>query len=337
MEEYDLNSWEDHILDDEPVETQEDELLDEPQEEEESGDLIEHLLKEKGINPESVKIETDNGIEELNFNDLSLEEQLSILNEQQNNDTDLDQDEINLINQLRRNNWSIQDYNNYIVQQAMNSQQNNTEPVYSVDDYSDEELFVADLQSRFPDITEDEAVEELQNAKQNEDLFERKIQALRNQYKEKEDENRAQLEAETKHAQEQQMEQFKDTVLNTIEQNKEIDLGGITLEMTDDDMNTVASFILDSDQAGVRHIAKALNDPNNIFQFAWWITRGQDAFRELNNYYKQEITRVAKNNYNKGVEDARSGNINSAKAVVKKPRKSNKQQQNVEDLFDEII
>ena len=75
------------------------------------------------------------------------------------------------------------------------------------------------------------------------------------------------------------------------------------MEMSDEDMNTVASFILDSDAAGVRHIAKALNDPNAIFQMAWWLTRGQDAFREINDYYKQQITEVARRNYNKGLED----------------------------------
>ena len=70
---------------------------------------------------------------------------------------------------------------------------------------------------------------------------------------------------------------------------------------------------------------------------SWWLTRGQDAFRELNNYYKQQITEVARNNYNRGVEDARSGNVNSAKAVVRKPRKSNKAPKTDGDLYDNLI
>jgi len=74
--------------------------------------------------------------------------------------------------------------------------------------------------------------------------------------------------------------------------------------MSDDDMNAVASFILDSDQAGVRHIQKALNDPNAVVQMAWWLTRGMDAFRTLNDYYKNQITQVARNNYQRGLADA---------------------------------
>jgi len=51
-----------------------------------------------------------------------------------------------------------------------------------------------DLQSKIPNITEDEAVEELTNAKNNEELFQKKVEALRNEYKAKEDEERAYYE-----------------------------------------------------------------------------------------------------------------------------------------------
>ena len=243
---------------------------------------------------------------------------------------------------IRDNNWSVEDYNNYIAQQAIENylqNQQTSDKQYNIDDYSDEELFVMDLQSRIKDITEDEAVEELTNAKNNEALFNKRVAALREEYKAREDEERSQMEEQARQTQEEQMNQFRDTVLNTIEQNQEIDLGGIPMVLDDNDMNTVASFLLDSDAAGVRHIAKALNDPNTLFQIAWWLTKGQDAFREINNYYKQQITQVARNNYNKGVEDAKNGSINSAKAVVKKPRKSTKSKsyESDGDLYDNLI
>lgn len=341
----DLNDWEDDLLENPQIEEPENE--EESQEEvyeytdqdEDSSDVLDQFLRSKGINPDAVKFETENGYEEVPFNELSLEDQLSILSDRDDS-SDLNDQEIDLLNIIRSNDWSVEDYNNYIAQQAIqnytNNQQNN-EPVYNIDDYSDEELFIMDLQSRIPDITEDEAVEELTNAKNNEELFNKRVNALRSEYKAKEDAERTKQEEETKQAQEQQMNQFRDTILNTIERNKDIDLGGIPMEMSDEDMNTVASFILDSDAAGVRHIAKALNDPNAIFQMAWWLTRGQDAFRELNNYYKQQITEVARNNYNRGVEDAKSGNVNSAKAVVRKPRKSNKAPKTDGDLYDSLI
>lgn len=344
----DWNDWEDDLLENDQPSNEE--TYDNPQEESyedsytqeesyEDGDLLSDYLRSKGINPDGVKFETEDGYQEIPFNELSREEQLQILNDSDPS-YDLTDDEINLLNQMRSQNWSSNDYNNYIAKQAIQNYMQNQqpqEPIYSIDDYSDEELFVMDLQSKIPDITEDEAVEELQNAKNNEDLFQKKVDALRSEYKAREDEEREYYNAQAQQAQEQQFNEFRDTILNTIEQNKDIDLGGLPMEMSDEDMNTVASFILDSDAAGVRHIAKALNDPNAIFQMAWWLTRGQDAFREINDYYKQQITEVARRNYNKGLEDGQSGNINSAKAVVRKPRKSSKSPKTDGDLYDGLI
>lgn len=345
----DWNAWEDSLLDDnqisdeeqyvEPVDEQQEETYENSYEEQEDGDILDEYLKSKGINPEGIRFETEDGYQEIPFNELSREEQLQILGD---NDPsyDLTDDEINLLNQMRSQNWSSEDYNNYIAKQAIENytqNQQSQEPVYNIDDYSDEELFVMDLQAKIPDITEDEAVEELQNAKNNETLFQKRMESLRSEYKAKEDEEREYQDKQAQQAQEQQFNEFRDTILNTIEQNRDIDLGGLPMEMSDEDMNTVASFILDSDAAGVRHIAKALNDPNAIFQMAWWLTRGQDAFREINNYYKQQITEVAKRNYNKGLEDGQSGNVNSAKAVVRKPRKSSKSPKTDGDLYDGLI
>lgn len=341
----DFNDWEDGLLEDDPVqedsyEEQEEQDNDsyESYEEDDDEDLLDSYLRSKGINPEGIKFETENGYEEIPFRELSKSEQLDILHDRDTS-YDLTDDEINLLNQMRSQNWDSNDYNNFIARQAISNYMQNSqqEPIYSIDDYSDEELFVMDLQSRIPDITEDEAVEELTNAKNNEELFQKKVDSLREEYKAREDEEREQYNQQVAEAQQQSMDQFRDTILNTIEQYKDFDLGGIPMEMSDEDMNTVASFILDSDAAGVRHIAKALNDPNAIFQMAWWLTKGQDAFREINDYYKQQITEVARNNYNRGVEDARSGNVNSAKAVVRKPRKSDKTLKNAGDLYDDLV
>jgi len=37
---------------------------------------------------------------------------------------------------------------------------------------------------------------------------------------------------------------------------------------------------------------------------AWWLTRGREAFRTLNDYYKNQITQVARSNYQRGLADA---------------------------------
>lgn len=296
-------------------------------------DVMYDYLMSKGVNPESVKIETENGLETFNFNDLSKEEQMSILQDTSNDYRDADDltdEEVNLINQIRSNNWSIQDYNNYIAQQTYQQLANQQQQHYSVDDFSDEELFLVDLQSRIPDLTEDEAIEELSNAKENEELFTKKMKAMRADYAAREAEDLQQQQLEQKEAYDQYMQQVSDVILNTIEQNREMDLGGQVIEMSDDDMNAVASFILDSDQAGVRHIQKALNDPNAVVQMAWWLTRGMDAFRTLNDYYKNQITQVARNNYQRGLTDAGQ----KPKSIVRQKQSSNRQD---EGLLDDLV
>lgn len=296
-------------------------------------DVVYDYLMSKGVDPSSVKIATENGIQEVDFNDLSKEEQMSILQDNPNDYRDADDltdEEVYLINQIRSNNWSIQDYNNYIAQQTYQQLASQQQPHYSVDDFSDEELFLVDLQSRVPDLTEDEAIEELTNAKENEELFSKKMKAMREDYAAREAEDLEQQKQEQIEAYDQYMQQVSDVILNTIEQNREMNLGGQIVEMSDDDMNAVASFILDSDQAGVRHIQKALNDPNAVVQMAWWLTRGMDAFRTLNDYYKNQITQVARNNYQRGLEDAGQ----KPKSIVRQRQSSNRQD---EGLLDDLV
>jgi len=64
-------------------------------------DVMYDYLMSKGVDPESVKIETENGLETFNFNDLSKEEQMSILQDTSNDFRDADDltdEEVNLIN-----------------------------------------------------------------------------------------------------------------------------------------------------------------------------------------------------------------------------------------------
>lgn len=311
---------------------------EEPEEDSYSEDVVlDEFLKSKGINPRSIKFETEDGFEEKDFNDLDRGEQLQILaSNELDDDYGLTDSEIELINTMRRNNWSMADYNSYVANQAIMSYTNqNQENQYSVDDFSDDELYLIDLKSRVPDISEEEAMVELDNAKNNESLYNRRVQNLRNEYKEREDSIKEQLENDAKRVAEEQMQEFSNSILNTIEENSTIDLGDSSLEMSDDDKNILANFLLGKDQAGVRYIARALNDPNALVQMAWYLTSGRKAFSTIQDYYKRQISEVAKRNYNKGYEDARSGrSTQTQKSVVR--RSKNNTPKNRELTIDDI-
>lgn len=287
---------------------------DEPEEE----DIIVSLLKDKGINPEAIKFENEAGeIEEKSFNELSREEQLQILNYDED-DFGLAEDEVSLINELRASNLSADEYKKYIAQQAiqeyLDSNQEDT-PVYEIDSIPDDELYLIDLKAKVPELTEEDASTELELAKQNEALYQKKVQGIRNEYKKKEELLAQQEEEEQRLA----AQEFEDTIVAAIQENDTIDLGESSLTLSEDDMNEIASFILDSDVAGVRHIAKALNDPKTLVGMVWYALKGQEAFSQITDYYKQKITEASKYNYNKGFEDAKGGKApNAAKTVVKK-------------------
>lgn len=288
-------------------------------------DIITVLLKDKGINPDAIRFENETGeIEEKSFNELSREEQLQILNYDESNDNyGLAEDEVSLINELRENNLSAEEYKKYIAQQAIQeylaSNQEET-PVYEVDSIPDDELYLIDLKAKIPELTDEDAAAELELAKQHEALYQKKVQGIRNEYKKKEELLAQQEEEEQRLAAEKAAQEFEDTIVAAIQENDTIDLGESSLTLSEDDMNEIASFILDSDVAGVRHIAKALNDPKTLVGMVWYALKGQEAFSQISDYYKQKITEASKYNYTKGFEDAKGGKApNAAKTVVKKP------------------
>lgn len=58
--------------------------------------------------------------------------------------------------------------------QGANYAMSQAQPQYQIDDLNDDELYVLDLQYRSPNMTEEEQIQALTSAKQNEDLYKNK-------------------------------------------------------------------------------------------------------------------------------------------------------------------
>lgn len=324
-------SYEEHPYDDDYQE--DDTVEEEPQDEE---DVISAFLRSKGINPNSIKFTDEEGKqEERRFADLSAEEQLQILQYNELDDNyGLTDEETQFINGLRSNNLSVQDYNNYIAKQAVeNYLKSNTQSQYQVDSITDDELYIIDLKARIPELSDDEVLAELDNAKANEELFAKKVQSIRDDYKQKEDLIEQQEEQLRQQEAAQQAQQFEQLIINTIQDNDSIDLGDSQLALSVDDKNEIASFILDEDATGVRYISRALDDPATLVKMVWYALKGDEAFSKISDYYKSKISEAAKYNYNKGYEDAKSGKAaNLAKSIVRKPAKSTNKPLTINDI-----
>lgn len=277
---------------------------EEPQSAEE---IIASLLESRGIEDASkIKFENEDGeIEEVNWNDLDNESKLNILNSSEIDDnTRLDDDEIDLINAIRQSQISPTEYLQYLQNQAVQNyaqqlQQQNMQ--YEVDQISDDELYVLDLMTR-TGITQDEAIESLDNAKsQNQDLLNKQISALRADYKAKEMELIQQDQLAQQQQAQAEFNRFAERIGESITNFQEF--AGYDLNMTDNDMEELYDFIVGRDPAGNSYLGKTLNDPDSLVKMAWFALNGEQMIQDMDNYYKKEIARVRKESYAKGQQD----------------------------------
>ena len=290
----------------------------------EDEDIISYLLREKGIkDPSQIKFEGENGeLETRDWNSLSLEEQYNILHTPQDtSDTDLDDQEIQLINQLRLRGVSPEEFVQMAKNQGAQEYASTLTPEqnYVVDDFNDEELYIYDMKARVPDMTEDELAESLQAAQANPQAFEKQIAGLREEYKRLEEEEIQQEQAINQEQAMQQFQEFENNVYKAIGSVEDI-AGSIELE--DEDRDLLAEFILGRDNAGISYLGKALNDPETLVKMSWFALRGEEALDDIQNYYAEQIKIARQNGYNEGL--AAAGGEKAPRVVVNK--KNNKKE-----------
>ena len=258
---------------------------------------LESFLKEKGITDlNNIIFEDENGEEVVRqWSTLDPEEQLSILKQSElDNNYGLEDDEIGVINTIRESGLTSEEYINYIKQQAIQEFINsNTTTETSIDQYSDDELYVLDLRKRIDGLTDEEATLALEHDKANEALFTKKITALRNEYNTREEEvTRLQKEQEENEIAQQQAV-FIESISDAISNFKTV--GNFEVELEEEDKTYITDIIVGEDKAGVRHIAKLLNDPDKLVKMIWFATKGDEALEEISNHYKAKISEISKN------------------------------------------
>lgn len=316
--------------------------IEEPDTEEE--DVIVTLLKRQGIvDPNKIKFEDEDGeVQERAWDDLSYEEQLNILTTSdetstEESDNDLDDNEIDLINSVRQANITPQEYIEQVKQRAIEeylSTNNIAEPTYTIDEYTDDELFIYDMQARMPDLTDEEVTQALESAKANEVVFKKQINGLRTEYKKLEEDK---IQQDRLMAQQQQQEEYT-KYANVVweEINNQDEIAG-TFVLEDEDKQMLAQFILGQDQAGLSYLNKALSDPQTLIEMSWFALKGREAIDSINDYYKEQITKARKSGYTKGLEDSKKSNPDSSKVVAKtqKSKLVKREYKTIDDLdFD---
>lgn len=299
---------ENNTIDSEPQESQEPEL-----------DVWHQYLRDLGISDsKAIRFENEAGeIETVDFDTLDRETQLTMLKEL--TDPGLSEHEIQVVNYLRQNNASFDDVINYFAEQrlqqylAENPDQVH-QKVYSIDEYTNDELYLADLKNKYPDFSEEELLAELDAAKLNEELFNKKSDIIRQQYKEYEDRQKQEAEA----AEQQRYEALQQNIVNAVLNFKEISIDPDPesedwrgLEIEDGDRQNILSYLLDQDQEGKSRLVRDIEDPNELIKLSWYKLYGDETFKHITGYWKGLL------------KEARQENAKLSKQIEKYKKETN--------------
>lgn len=261
-------------------------------------DAYQRFLKSRGVKDGKMitfEDEETGEVNEVDFSTLSVEEQFNILDELSK--PDLSEDEAQTIDYLRRNGVSMQEvieyYQNLAVQKYIEENQNPQPTNYSVDKYSDEELFLADIKSQYPDMTNEELISELDNAQSNTELFAKKVEAIRKKYKGFEEQALKEKEAEREAQQKEVEATFQKTLdeFNYIPMDyKKPDAGSIQVDP--DEKAAVYSYLFQQDANGHTGFMKDLNDPQKVVRMAYLMQFSDQLLSDMTNYWKGELKKT---------------------------------------------
>lgn len=261
--------------------------------------VIDRFLRDRGIaDPTKLKFENEYGhLEDVNFYELPAEEQLSILNGFAE-ETGLTEEESSVVNYMRQYNVGFQQIlDNYANQKIQEyASQNPVAKNYAIDDYDDDELFVADLKMKYPNFTDDELLDKLDAAKVNEDLYNKEVAELRTYYKQLED---AQI-AEQEQIRQSEMQAFENNVADVLDRFNSIpldpsDVNCDALAIEDADKDRIASYLFDTDANGQSQLVKDLSDPAALVELAFFRTQ-KNLLTDMANYWKNVLKDERKQN-----------------------------------------
>lgn len=259
-----------------------------PPQKEDTSDLTTEVLKIIGINdPQKIKFVDDAGaIVERSWDSLDREEQLNILvqKEQEPEQGALDDSEAELIKTIRESGMGVQEYLNSLQPEPPAKE-------YQVESLTDEDLYALDLIEKIgsDNITDEEIVQAVEQAKQNEDLFKKTVEGLRKEYIRLQEDKEAQLAYQQEAKKEEEYQKFATSIQNEIKGLNSF--AGRDLELSDDDIEDLSAFILDLDESGMSAFGKAMNDPALFTRAAFWILNEDKIVEELTKQIQASYTR----------------------------------------------
>jgi hypothetical protein len=256
-------------------------------------DITKELLTLQGISDmNKIKFEDESGaVVEKSWDSLSNSEKLMILSHQEDPETSLDASEIELINQIRESGMTPDQY--------IQSLQKTEAPIqtYEVDSMSDDELFCIDLLDKIgsDNITDEELQQALDAAKANESLYNKQVASLRVYYKNLEETRQQQLEVEKQEEAEKEYLAFSNSIVESIRNFNALD--DTPVELSQDEMEDLANYILTRDASGYSEFGRLLNNPEQFTKAAFWMLKGTEILNEMQKQIKEAYLRGYNENH----------------------------------------
>jgi hypothetical protein len=269
---------------------------------------IEQFLAQYNIVGGIVTIEKEDGTpEDKHFNDLTPTEQANILLELAKSGSPsietkygLDEDEIGLLNMVRKSGKPVAEALNDIAQERVNQilALKDSNGIYYVK-MSDDALTSKWIKDNNPDANEAEIAEELARQKASK-FYEKTVKGIREQYL-----NSQKLEAEKNQADRarafnEELEEDRRTIANAVLPLKSV--AGFLIN--DDDKNAVLADLMEVNEEGdSKFMEEVFSDPVKLFKAAWLYKNAETFFDNMEKHYKKLVAQE----YQKGKKDATDG------------------------------
>lgn len=241
------------------------------------------------------------------ISELPAEEQVKILSSVANDSRpsvedqyDLDQEEINLLNELRNSKKTAKEYIDTLAKDRFSAYKADSDS-RNVDYKSmdNDAVYVKFLKTQKEDITESEIEEGLNIAKEN-PTYETLVEGLRKNMIFAQDKSIEDADTLASKEVSVELEQDRQAIVDAATKIKEIGGFEIPREVTND----VLHDLLEVNEYGDSlFLEKTFSDPNTMFKTAWFSKYGEDYLSDIENYYKQEVTKA----YKRGQEAVSNG------------------------------
>jgi len=286
---------------------------------------IEKYLADYGIIGGQIQFEDG---EFKSFEELSSEEQYNILQSLASearptieDDYDLDETEINLLNDIRNSELSVEEYIGELInEQVRRSLTARDSLSIDYENMPDDAVYMKWLTEVNPDVSEEEAVEFIETQRANEELYKHLVDQIRGKYiQEQRDEYLRNLNAQTQQ-QKELIEADRYQIVQTVENIDNI--GGA--EINDDMKNEVLHSLLEiNDQGDPLIMEEMFSDPEKLFKAAWFMKYGESYLDNVDKYWKRRESEAYKRGKMDILEGAPSSNRGMARNnVIPKPGKS---------------